>query len=73
MNSVLPDHLRIKATVRSLDPTKTDCCARIAAVRIEMDEACNHGLMTIRQWSDLLDAVAVVQSKMQYFTRSSGV
>lgn len=46
-----------------IDPASPDCRQQIMQLRRQMDEACDSGKITIKEWRALLDRVAAVQSK----------
>jgi hypothetical protein len=58
MEIAMLDHDQIEAVILHLDPTARDCRLKIADVRLHMDESCDHGVITIRQWRRLLDMVS---------------
>lgn len=43
---------------------------KISGVRVEMDRSCDLGHITIRQWRQLLDEMAKVQSKLPVSERA---
>jgi hypothetical protein len=46
-----------------INPASPGCREQITQLRRHMDEACDSGKITIKEWRALLDRVAVVQSK----------
>lgn len=56
-------YTELETAVLTLDPALHDCRLRIADIRREMDEACDHGKITLGQWRGLLVRVADIQSR----------
>ena len=63
MNIQLPTHSELESSVLQLDPEGRDCKLKIIDLRRVMDQACDHGNITITQWRTLLDRVAEIQAK----------
>lgn len=53
----------LEKMLAEIDPTSLECREQIAQLRRDMDQACDVGKITIKQWRALLDRVADVQSK----------
>ena len=53
----------LEKMLAEIDPVSLDCRVQIAQLRRHMDEACDVGKISIKQWRALLDRVADVQSK----------
>lgn len=53
----------LEKMLAEIDPASLECRAQIAQLRRHMDEACDVGKISIKQWRALLDRVADVQSK----------
>ena len=63
MNTQLPTHGELESSVLQIDPDAHDCRLKIMDLRRVMDQACDHGNITITQWRALLDRVAAIQAK----------
>lgn len=55
------DYETLKAFLSELDPSMSDCAARIVRVRRLMDESCAIGCINIGQWGTLIDQVSVLR------------
>lgn len=60
------DHDELEAMILGLDPSAQDCRMKIADVRRQMDEWCDKGVISIKQWRRLLDLISERQAKCRH-------
>jgi hypothetical protein len=53
----------IEKMFAEIDPASPGCRQQIMQLRRQMDEACDSGKITIKEWRAMLDRIAAVQSK----------
>lgn len=61
--SMTQSYIELDAAILAIDSTAHDCRLKISELRRKMDEACDHGTITITQWRELLDRVAKLQAR----------
>jgi hypothetical protein len=53
----------IEKMLSEIDPQKPDCNQRIALLRRHMEEACECGVISFKEWRQLVDPVAALQAR----------